>query len=62
MTDYLTQIKELATGEREQIEVKQADFYAFRRAWLEFPQRKSIVGEAQRGGDVIYHFEKATEQ
>ena len=54
MTDYLTQIKELATGERKQIEVRQADFYAFRRAWLEFPQRKSIVGEAQRGGDVIY--------
>ncbi|MFC6169175.1 hypothetical protein [Loigolactobacillus jiayinensis] len=62
MTDYLSQIKELAAGEREQIEVKQADFYSFRTAWLQFPQRKSIVGEAQRGGNVIYHFEKGTQQ
>ncbi|MFD0897810.1 hypothetical protein [Loigolactobacillus binensis] len=62
MTDYLTQIKELAAGKREEIAVAQADFYAFRTAWLQFPQRKSIVGEAQRGGNVVYHFEKGTKQ
>mgnify|MGYP001048786874 CR=1 FL=1 len=60
MINYLTQIKELAAGKREQLKITPETFHDFRSAWLKFPQRQNIVGEAQQGGTVIYRYKKST--
>ncbi|WP_125981957.1 hypothetical protein [Loigolactobacillus iwatensis] len=62
MTDYKTQLTELEAGKRKLIEVSKDDFYAFRTAWLDYPRRKSIVGEAHRGGNITYHYDRTAGQ
>lgn len=56
-SNYQEQINDLMAGKIKQISVPPAEFMAFRRVWLDLPQRKEIVGVAQRNGTIIYHFD-----
>ncbi|MFC6314155.1 hypothetical protein ACFQHW_01040 [Lapidilactobacillus achengensis] len=58
-SDYSQQLQALVNGEISSLTVTEKDFMNFRKAWLEFPQRKEIVGEAKRNGTVIYRFDES---
>ncbi|WP_261806357.1 hypothetical protein [Lapidilactobacillus luobeiensis] len=57
--DYSQQLQALVSGGLSSLTVTEKDFMSFRKAWLAFPQRKEIVGEAKRNGTVIYHFDES---
>lgn len=56
--DYVIELDRLRKHEIQNLEVTNAEFPQFREAWLQQKYRDHIVGEAQRNGDVIYHWEE----
>ncbi|GAF40437.1 hypothetical protein FC83_GL000771 [Agrilactobacillus composti DSM 18527 = JCM 14202] len=54
--DYQQLLDQLAAGEIAEIKIEPKDFFAFRQVWQNHPQRKEIVGIAQRNGNVLYRF------
>ncbi|MFD1465997.1 hypothetical protein ACFQ4L_07970 [Lapidilactobacillus mulanensis] len=54
--DYQEKLNELMAGKVAEVTVSAADFDAFHRVWQDLPQRKEIVGNAQRNGTVIYRY------
>ncbi|MBL1228113.1 hypothetical protein IW492_02560 [Enterococcus sp. BWB1-3] len=58
MNQYDELLEKLASGELEELEVKNDNFFLFRDAWLRRGDRKQIIGEAAHGGHVIYRYEK----
>lgn len=57
MPDFKKDLASLVAGELSKIEVSREDFFAFRNAWQEHPEKVKIVGEAQLGGRVIYTYQ-----
>ena len=54
--DYKEKLDDLIAGKIDEIVVPGAEFDAFHPVWQELPQRKEIVGNAQRNGTVIYRY------
>ncbi|WP_125766844.1 hypothetical protein [Lapidilactobacillus wuchangensis] len=54
--NYHQLIDDLINGKINELSVPPADFMAFRDIWQDLPQRTEIVGNAQRNGTIIYHF------
>lgn len=55
--EYVEMIQQLKDGEINEITIEQPDFMTFRKAWLSFEDRASIVGEAELNGEIIYKYE-----
>lgn len=56
-TDYASLLDQLKSGKLKELRVKPDEFMTFRSVWNNYPGRTEIVGTAQRGGDIIYHYE-----
>ncbi|MFD1429429.1 MULTISPECIES: hypothetical protein [Lacticaseibacillus] len=54
--DYTSLMDDLRAGKLEVLEIDPEHFNDFRQAWTNYPARKEIVGDAQRGGKINYHF------
>lgn len=52
--DYNTILNDLVTGKMTEFRVAAADAFAFQAALREFGKKAEIVGNAERGGDVVY--------
>lgn len=55
---FTDKLKKLADGELEEIKITTDNFMNFQEAFMNFPQRKRVVGEASHNGEITYHFEK----
>lgn len=59
MTEEFTdKLQKLAEGELEEIKISADDFMDFHEAFMNFPQRKRVVGIAGHKGEITYHFER----
>ncbi|AQW22352.1 hypothetical protein PL11_006985 [Lentilactobacillus curieae] len=57
-TDFTDQLQKLKDGELNELTVQPNDFMVFQEAFMDFDARKRVVGAAQKGGTVVYTFEK----
>lgn len=55
--NYIDLIENLLTEKIEEIYVEKEDFFLFRDAWINHPEKDKIIGEAILGGKVIYRKE-----
>lgn len=53
---YQQDLADLLSGKVSELVIAPEEFNDFRRAWEQLPQRKEIIGNAQRNGTVIYHY------
>lgn len=56
---YQQALADLMSGKVSELVIRPEEFNDFRRAWDQLPQRKEIVGNAQRNGTVIYHYSES---
>lgn len=56
LKDYQSLIAKLIADPQQQLLVKHEEFGAFHQAWLASPHHDEIVGQALKGGDVIYRY------
>ncbi|MFD1393702.1 hypothetical protein ACFQ3L_09010 [Lacticaseibacillus jixianensis] len=61
-SDYTKMMDDLRAGKIAEIKIEPATFAAFRTAWTNYPSRKEIVGQAKRGGTILYHYQSAKAQ
>ncbi|KRK73672.1 hypothetical protein FD30_GL000245 [Levilactobacillus namurensis DSM 19117] len=58
-TDLMNQLKDQKI---DQFEVEPDEFPAFQQAFMAFETRKRVIGEAHKGGKLVYHYDRdATE-
>lgn len=50
------QLNALAEGSQEEFLVEKGDYFTFLEVWNNHPEKKSFVGEALLGGNVIYRY------
>lgn len=58
-SDYVQMMDDLRAGKISEIKIVPDTFAAFREAWTNYPGRKEIVGQAKRGGTILYHYHSA---
>ncbi|WP_225046965.1 hypothetical protein [Lacticaseibacillus kribbianus] len=58
--DYQQMMDDLRAGKRSEIEVTPETFGAFRAVWTDYPNRDEIVGQAKRGGNIVYHYKSGS--
>lgn len=58
LKDFKVEIDKLVSGDLTEIHIEPTDFLAFRDAWLDHPEKKRIIGEAQHKGHVVYRLDK----
>lgn len=61
-SDYVQMMDDLRAGKITEIKIEPETFAAFREAWTNYPARKEIVGQAERGGTILYHYQSAKGQ
>ena len=57
MRDYQKELAELKKGMKTELQISSQEFLAFRQIWMQDPERKNIVGDAQEHGEIIYRYE-----
>ncbi|MFT8669332.1 MAG: hypothetical protein ABF778_06265 [Liquorilactobacillus hordei] len=55
---FKDKLEKLANGEITEIKITAENFMDFQEAFMNFPQRKRVVGIAGHNGQIIYHFER----
>lgn len=50
------QLNALAEGSQEELLIEKKDYIVFLEVWNSHPEKKSFVGEALLGGNVIYRY------
>lgn len=55
--DFTELMNQLKDKKIEQFEVTPEDFPAFQKAFMAFETRKRVVGQAEKGGKLIYHYD-----
>lgn len=55
--DYANLMARLKSGDLDEFTVEPADFMAFQTAYMQFESRKRIVGQAEKNGKIIYHYD-----
>ncbi|KAF0507061.1 hypothetical protein ITQ84_08190 [Pediococcus pentosaceus] len=58
MRDYLQLLNDLKDGSIKELKITAEEFQDFQSRFMEFPERKQVIGKADRGGVVVYHFER----
>lgn len=56
-TDLMNQLKD---KKLDQFEVGPDEFQDFQRAFMAFDTRKRVIGKANKGGKLIYHYDQDT--
>lgn len=56
---YQQALNDLLSGQVSELVIAPEEFNEFRKVWEQLPQRKEIVGSAQRNGTVIYHLSES---
>jgi hypothetical protein len=59
MRDYLQLLNDLKVGAIDELTITVDEFQTFQPIFMEFPERKQVIGRADRGGTIVYRFEKA---
>ncbi|MFK5676806.1 MULTISPECIES: hypothetical protein [unclassified Ligilactobacillus] len=57
MKDYKNLLEQLRQGAVSELTVTSEEFMDFQPVLMKYRYRKSIVGKAQKGGAVVYHFD-----
>lgn len=55
--DYLQALDALKAGTQQELVITPDDFAGFRPVWTNYPNRTEIVGTAQIGGTIVYHYQ-----
>ena len=55
--DYQKILDDLRTGKLKEYDVEMDHFMEFQHVLMNYQYKKSIVGEAKRGGGPVYHFD-----
>lgn len=55
--DYQKILDDLRLGRLETYDVDLDHFMGFQQALMNYQYKKSIIGEAKRGGGAVYHFD-----
>jgi hypothetical protein len=55
---FVEKIELLKKGDLKEIIVEPKDFFQFREAWVQLPDRMEITGEAGLNGKIIYRYLK----
>lgn len=55
--NYLEALNQLKDGSISELTIKANEFIDFQPILMNFSDRKLVIGEARRGGDIVYHFE-----
>lgn len=58
MRDYLQLLNQLKDGSIDELKIKADEFQTFQPVFMDFAERKQVIGTANRGGEITYHFEK----
>ncbi|KRL52592.1 hypothetical protein [Furfurilactobacillus rossiae] len=56
--DYAAELEQLKNGEIEELKVTPEHFMKFQTALMNVPYRQRIVGQADRGGEITYHYQE----
>ena len=57
--DYLSLLQQMREGTVTELEVKPEEFMDFQAALIQLEFRQRIVGAADRGGVVTYHYDRS---
>ena len=57
MRDYLKLLNDLKDGVLDELPITAEAFQDFQPVFMDFPERKQLIGEAQRGGTITYRYE-----
>ncbi|PWF99894.1 hypothetical protein [Levilactobacillus bambusae] len=57
MRDFTALMDQLRDGQLESFEIEEEEFPEFQKAYMAYETRKRVIGQAERGGKVIYHYE-----
>ncbi|WP_290032920.1 hypothetical protein [Ligilactobacillus cholophilus] len=55
--DYKQILDDLRTGKIKEYDVDMENFMEFQKILMNYRYKKSIVGQAKRGGGIVYHFD-----
>lgn len=55
--DYQQILEDLRTGKIKEYEVDMDHFMDFQKVLMNYQYKKSVIGEAKRGGGAVYHFD-----
>ncbi|WP_382339087.1 hypothetical protein [Levilactobacillus tongjiangensis] len=55
--DYTDLMNQLKDKKIDSFTVTPAEFPAFQRAFMAFETRKRVVGQAEKNGQLIYHYD-----
>lgn len=58
MEEMNAQLNALVSEEQSELAVSKENFMLFLEVWNKHPEKSRIVGKAELGGNVIYHYEK----
>lgn len=58
--DFTALMNQLKDQKIEQFEVTPEEFPAFQKAFMAFDTRKRVIGQAEKGGTLIYHYNQDT--
>ncbi|KRM06790.1 MAG: hypothetical protein ABF804_09725 [Liquorilactobacillus ghanensis] len=54
--NYQELLNKLVNGELDELKIEPQEFMDFQTAFMNFRQRKRIIGIAQRHGTIYYHY------
>ncbi|HIX01587.1 MAG TPA: hypothetical protein H9861_02410 [Candidatus Ligilactobacillus excrementigallinarum] len=55
--NYQQILEDLRTGKIKEYEVDMDHFMDFQKVLMNYQYKKSVIGEAKRGGGAVYHFD-----
>ena len=55
--NYQQILEDLRTGKIKEYEVDMDHFMDFQTVLMNYQYKKSVIGEAKRGGGAVYHFD-----
>lgn len=58
--DFTALMNQLKDQKIEQFEVTPEEFPAFQKAFMAFDTRKRVIGQAEKGGTLIYRYDQDT--
>ncbi len=60
--DFTALMNQLKNKELDEFEVTPEEFPAFQKAFMAFETRKRVVGQADKGGKLIYRYDDDGQQ
>lgn len=54
--EYLQKLDDLQAGKIDKLAISKEEFMDFQPVLMQYPQKKSVIGHAQRGGGAVFYF------